>query len=177
MINILPYSYKKDVNRLRRLRVFTVTIWAITILALIAVLLWFPLLVTINSRFAIANKQIAELERTGVVVSPVNVALLEERAKTLADKLATDLPPAPTQYVALIQSVPHSGITLSGFVVGATSALSIEVTGVAATREALQRFIAALEANEIVTAVESPVSNYVKSVQSPFSITVILTQT
>lgn len=172
MINILPYHQKKAIERLRMLRVASVTIWALAFLAGAAMLLLVPLLVTINSRFAIAGGQIEELERAGIVVRPVDVAALEARTQRLLQKLAAPTAPSPIEYIAVVRGIPAQGITLSGYTTGESNAPILEVAGTAATREALQRFIAALEKDERIASVESPVSNYVKSAASPFTISI-----
>lgn len=172
MINILPYNHKKAIDQLRTTRVVTITLWAFILLVVIAGLLLVPLLVTIDSRFSLANSQIKQLEKEGVVVSSVDVAALESRVKALSEKLAAPLAPAPSDYIKVVQSIATPGIALSGFAMEKGEVPRLDIAGTASSREALQRFIAALEASESVAMVESPVSNYVKSANSSFSIKV-----
>ncbi len=172
MINILPYSQKKSIERLRMLRVATVTIWVLAFLSGVAILLLIPLLVTINARFAIAGGQIEALERAGVVARPVDVAILQARTERLAAKLAAPLPVPPVDYIAIVRSVPAFGIALTGFTLETRESPLLEIAGTAQSREALQRFIAVLEQHEKIASVESPVSNYVKSVNSTFKISI-----
>ncbi len=172
MINILPYSQKKSIEHLRMLRVATVTIWALAFLSGVAMLLLVPLLVMINGRFAIAGGQIEALERAGIVVRPVDVAALQSRSERVLAKLAAPLPTPPIEYIAIIRSASRAGIALTGFTLERGETPLLEVVGTATTREALQRFIEALEKDERVTSVESPVSNYVKSTNSSFIISV-----
>ncbi len=71
------------IERLRILRVVTVTLWVGIALVIIGGFLLIPLMVTIDARFALANSQIKQLESEGIVVSSVDVAALEARAKAL----------------------------------------------------------------------------------------------
>ncbi len=160
------------IDRVRMLRVASVTIGAIVLLIAAAMLLLVPLLVTINSRFAIAEKQIAVLEQSGIVVNPVDVAALQSRTRSLTEKLAASLPPSPNDYIDLVQSAPSGGIVFLGYVMEKGETPTLQISGTASTREALQRFVAALERNERVATVQSPVSNYVKSTNSPFMVTI-----
>lgn len=172
MINILPYKYKKNVHRLRILRIATTTIWMLILLVGVAGLLLLPLLITIDSRFAIVQKQILMLEKSGAVINPVDVVSLQSRATVLLSKLATPMPPAPTEYVALARSSDKAGVILSGFSMESGASPILELSGVASNRESLQKFIAVLEKDERVLKVESPVSNFVKSNNSPFRLRV-----
>lgn len=172
MINILPHNQKKIVEKIRTLRVVAITLWALIALAVVAGVLLIPLFVTINSRFSIVNQQISALEQQGVVVSPVDVASLQERVNVLARKLTTKEVPSPIEYIDMIRSASVSGIVLSGFVFVPGQSPLVEVAGTASSRQSLQNFVATLEKNPTVTLVESPVSNYVKSTNSPFNIAV-----
>lgn len=172
MINILPYQNKKSVRTLRALRIVTTTVATFLILIGVAALLLIPLLITINSRFAIADAQIKELEKSGIIISPINVSTIETRANMLVAKLALPLPLPPTAYITTLTSIPRPGITLSGFSMSNAQTSTVEVAGFAATRERLQQFILLLENNDRIEKVESPVSNFVKSTNSPFSIVV-----
>lgn len=173
MINILPYNHKKMVDRLRTARVVTITLWAYILLVIIAGLLLLPLSVAIDSRFSFANNQIAQLEREGIAVKDVDIAALEARTKTLLEKLAAPLRPSPLVYIDIVRSHASGGISLNGYAIEAGEGLVLKVAGTAASRETLQRFVAALQKEERIASVESPVSNYVKSAESPFSLTIM----
>lgn len=172
MINILPYNHTKSIKRLRALRIGIVTVWAFILFVIVAALLLLPLLITIDSRFIIAQKQISILEKSGAVVNPVDVASIEDQVKVLSNKLAGALPTPPMEYVGLISNSSKVGVTLSGFLMENGTVSKLEVSGIATTREALQRFIALLEKDERVSKVESPVSNFVKNTNSSFRVTI-----
>lgn len=172
MSNILPDSQKKAVAKLRLLRIVTTTLWALTFLIGAAGVLLVPFIFMVNGRFALANQSLRTLESNGVAISSLDVAALEARTQALSKKLATELPMAPTEYIARVRSLAGTGIALSGFDMEAGDAPSLKVSGVASSREVLQRFVDTLQHDEGVVSVESPVSNYVKSTSSPFDITV-----
>ena len=172
MTNILPYQHKKAVERLRLIRVAAITLWAFTLLMIAALVLMLPLAVAIRSRLAIFEGQLKQLEVAGVVVDPGSVAVLQSRAAALEAKLAAKLPPAPMHYIMRIREAAPGGIRLTGFLTEEAAQPQVEIAGVAATRQALQQFISAIETEPSVAAVESPVANYVKSTNSPFSITI-----
>lgn len=161
------------IERIRILRVVTVTLWAGILLVVAAALLLVPLLITINSRFALGSAQITALEKEGIVLDPIDVASLSSRVDVLLQKLAAPTTPAPMSYIDMIRNAAPRGIILSGFVFSTKENPSVEVSGTASTRQALQAFISTLEKRENVTLVESPVSNYVKSTNSAFTITII----
>lgn len=172
MINILPYEQKRAVKRIRIMRIVTVVLWMTVILLVIAGVLFLPTLMTINSRYQIALAQVARLEATGVIVKPVDVESLTRRARTLEEKLAVQTPADPFDYVTHIREIAKGGISLVGFTIPDTTALAVEVVGVASTRASLQNFITALEADPMVDVVDSPITNFVKGTESDFTIKV-----
>ncbi len=175
MSNILPYTQKKQVARIRVFRLAIATVSALALLTGIAVLLMLPLLVTINTRFALAEKQIVALENEGSLARPADVDALSARVDALSRKLASPLPASPMEAITVVRSVAVPGITLTGFSLE-TPAAALEVAGTAATREALQRFVATLEAAPQIALVDSPVSNYVQSTKGTFTIIVTFEQ-
>lgn len=173
MINLLPYHERKTIERVRMLRAASATLGALVILTISGGLLFFPTLMTINSRHALAEKQIALLEQEGVVASAVDIAALEQRANTLVSKFAAPTGIAPIARAATLQRRVTGGISLTGFVLNQTNPLLIEVNGTAASREALQRFVISLEEEASISAVDSPITNYVKSKDNEFTIRVM----
>lgn len=158
------------------MRIATVMIWVFTILLIIAAALFLPTLMTINSRYQIALAQVARLEATGVIIKPVDVESLTRRAKVLESKLAAPSAVNPLEYINRIRSTAKGGIILKGFTVADTTVPAVEVVGIASTRQSLQAFITALEADPSIDIVDSPITNFVKSTQSDFTIRVTFKQ-
>ena len=172
MINILPYNQKKMIRRTRCVRIVVVAIWSTIILILVAGVLFLPTLLTINTRYAIARGQTDRLQQSGVIITAADIALLEKRTKAVKDKLAVPAPLSPMDYTTHIRAHETSGITLIGYDMGNTDKLNMQVRGIAATRQALQQFVAALQEEATIATVDSPVTNFVKSSESEFTITV-----
>ena len=172
MINILPYKEKKAIKRLRFFRMATVSLWAGSMLVASASLLFWPTLITVNSRFNLISGQMQKFESSGIVTKPVDVLNLEYRTKTIATKLAATVPPVPTYYIAQVKKHLISGVTLSGFTLDPATSPTLTIVGTAGTREQLQAFIAELKKDAIFATVNSPVSNFVKNSQSQFTVVV-----
>lgn len=172
MINLLPYQQKKIVERTRVLRFASATLGAIIILVIVAGLLFLPTLMTINSRHGLAERQIALLEQEGVVISEVDIANLDARAQTLVSKFATAVGTSPVTYIATLRGLAQSGVTISGFVLDQSNPLIMDISGMATNRTVLQQFVATLEKDSKIAAVESPITNYVKSKDNEYVIKV-----
>lgn len=172
MINLLPYKQKKIIELIRFLRIIKITLIAIIILAITSVALFFPSLITINNHFTLARHEFKTLEMQGVVLKPTVIEVLDSRVRVLTEKLAFPTTPSPTEYVALIRSIAQSSIILSGFTMEKAGTAVVAVSGVASTRETLQSFVESLQKNESIMSVDSPLSNYIKSKNNEFRITV-----
>jgi Tfp pilus assembly protein PilN len=173
MINLLPYQEKKLIKRTVTMRVLTTTLVVLTILVIVGGLLFLPTLMTINSRYGLAQSQIALLEREGVVTSTVNIADLEARTNMLENKFAATLPTSPILYIDTVRAEAGPGISLIGYTTSVDNEKKLEIQGITASREALQRFTAALEKNSKIASVDSPIANYVKSKDNQFTISVV----
>ena len=174
MINLLPYQEKKIVERMRVLRVINVTVFIAILLVIAAALLLLPTLVTINSRYELAQQQVSLLEKEGVVANPVDVQNLENRTKELVAKLAVPEEVSPTEYVEIITSTANASIMLTTFSFAhSEEAPTLSVAGVATSREALQSYVSKLQSHESIASVDSPITNYVKNKDADFRITVV----
>ena len=171
MINLLPYKEKKSIERVRSIRLVRTGIAGLLIVFIIAGMLLFPTFITINSRFSIATNQVKNMEKDGAIASDVDIANLERRAHLVQSKLSIPTVIEPTAYVEIIKSMAPNGIILDRF--DSQETKSLEVFGIAQTREGLQSFIKEVEANENVASVDSPVSNFVKSKNSIFRIKIL----
>jgi hypothetical protein len=170
MINLLPYKEKKSIERIRGIRLIQTVIVGLIFIFIACLFLLFPTLININSRFSIASKQIDVLQKSGMVASDVDLASLNQRAQFSQSKLAIPETIQSTQYIGIVTSLVIDGVSINRFAVN--SAKLLEISGVVENREILQKFIKALEDNESVSLVDSPVSNFVKSKNSDFKITI-----
>lgn len=172
MIDILPYKQKKVVRKIRYMRIATVVFTGGIILLIISVALFMPTLMTINNRYALANEQIKKLELSGTVLKKVDIAELLSKTDKLTKKLALNLPPSALEYIGVIKKYEKTNIKLIGFDFQERDIPRVEVRGVASTRQSLQDFISNIENDENVEMVDSPVSNFIKTSQGEFVITV-----
>lgn len=82
---------------------------------------------------------------------------------------------AATAALRAVLAVPHEGIALRGFIFTAPKAADakarMDVNGVAASRDALRRYAAALAALPFVDDAELPISAYAKEREISFTIT------
>lgn len=170
MINLLPYKEKKIIERIRFIRFVRIVVVGFASTFLIAGLLLFPTLFTINSRFAIATNQIKSLENEGAIVREVDISSLESRARLASLKLSNKIEVQPTEYIESVRLVAPKGISIDRFAV--TKDKTLEVSGIAQSRETLQSFIKSLESKPEVSKVDSPVSNFIKSTNSLFILTI-----
>ncbi len=170
MINLLPYKEKRSIEKIRSIRLIRMVVVGFIIVFIVGGLLLFPTLLNINSRFSLATNQIKSLEREGVIASDINIAELEQRAQKVQKKLS--LPPItqPTSYINTVTGLVGAGVVIERFNIQQEKTL--EVFGLNKTREGLQKFIKDIEADQSVASVDSPVSNFVKSKNSSFKITV-----
>lgn len=170
MINLLPYTEKKSIENIRSIRLFRMIVLGFIIVISVGGLLLFPTLFNINSRFNLATNQIKSLENEGSIVSVINIAELEQRAQKVQKKLSLPPVPQPTDYIATVTSMVAPGIVLERF--NLEQEKTLEVFGINKTREGLQKFIKDLQSDASVESVDSPVSNFVKSKNSTFKITI-----
>lgn len=160
------------IRRVRYMRIATVIVWSAIILLAVSTALFLPTLQTIDSRYIVTTDQMHRLEQSGVITKAVDVMDLQKRTRAIKDKLASSLPASPMQYINHIRTYEGSGIRLIGYGVTNADKPIVEVHGVATTRQNLQQFIATLQADSTIATVDSPVTNFVKSSQSEFTITI-----
>jgi hypothetical protein len=173
MIDILPRNQKKIIKKIRLLRMINTFIWIGIILVFIGVVLFLPTLITINSRYDIAEVQMKKLEESGAIIKAVDIASLETRTRLLLTKLGATLSVSPVDYIAFVKNMTPTTITLKGFNMGSSNAVpTLDVSGISKTRQDLQQFVDTIKANPKVALVDSPVSNFVKSTDNEFKITI-----
>ena len=171
MINLLPYTEKKMVERVRFLRLVNTVLTGLVLLLVVTGLLFVPTILTTDTRYTIANKEIAALIKNEKLVNDVDVAELQRRASIVEQKLSQSATSFPLSYMTQIENAAPSGIQYSKLIF--TAPTMIEVFGTSTGREALQSFIGALEALPSVASVDSPLSNLVKTKEGIFKVTVL----
>lgn len=170
MINLLPYKEKKSIEHIRTIRLLNTGIVGFIAAVIVAAALIIPTLVTINSSFSLTTKQIENLQKQNSITSDVDLASLKQRVLVANSKLATSTTVQPTEYLDIIKKLIPKGISVNQFSTSGT--LGIKVSGIAENREILQSFIKILESSDKISSVDSPVSNFIKSKNSDFILTI-----
>lgn len=176
MIDILPLNQKVLIRRIRWMRIVSTCLAGIVLLIVITAVLLLPTFETIQSRKVALGAYTKQLEAKGAIVSNDDITTLETRTNTVADKLAGKIPESPLSYIATIKSNQIQGIRLNGYEIASPEKRTVQLRGIASTRQALQQFIAALQQDPHISAVDSPITNFVKSTESEFIMTITFTQ-
>lgn len=175
MINILPIKEKKKNLTEYRFRLAIVAILAVVVLVLINLILLIPSYLLTVSKFNGVSEQIALQESkqdssgqgkdVEAKVSAVNKKISMFLADGPTDRLS---PPA---IIARIIAMKGSAIKIQGFEYDGSGQLErLAVTGVAADRDGLAKFLETLKKDKSFTNVELPVSSFVKSSNIKFSL-------
>ncbi len=170
MINLLPYKEKRSIEKIRTIRLVTTSLFGFVCIVIVGMVLLIPTFITINSRYSITKKQISDLQKASSITTDVDLNSFGNRVRGVDSKLASTLGTQPTAYVDIIKGLVPKGVLVNQF--SASSAPSVSVSGVVDNRETLQSFIKVLESDGRIAAVNSPVSNFIKSKNSDFMLTI-----
>lgn len=173
MINLLPYIEKKDIKRIRVMRMLTVALMSVIALALILCALLAPTILTINSRYTLWQGEVIRLEQAGAAVSAESMADSETRVERLKKEFIAPSTLSPIDAITIAQNAASKGITFSGFAFVAGTEQTLSIQGVVTTRDVLQRYVTALTQQSSVVTVDSPVTNYLKQRDNEFTLTVV----
>jgi hypothetical protein len=110
------------------------------------------------------------------MVSAADIAALEARTKRMREKLTAKVPASPLVFVQIVGEVTVPGVKLVGFDIPNPEKNTVQIRGTASTREALQQFIGALQKDARIATVDSPITNFVKSSESEFTLTLTFVQ-
>lgn len=170
MINLLPYTEKKAIERIRFVRLINTMLFGTIILLLVSAVLFLPTFITIANRYELASGQIASLVQDEKIVSDVDVSSLESKVKDVEQKLSRSAATNPVDYAREIRLRAPSDVAITR--ISSNGALLLEVYGTAPSRESLQAFISSLESDSMISLVDNPLSNLVKTKDGAFKITV-----
>lgn len=176
MINLLPYNQKKLIGRMWRMRVGIVILICFILLCIISGVLFFPTLLAVNNQYILLSGQVAKLEAQNTFFSEKQLTDLDHTSALLERKLTAPTGNDPVVYMKKIQSVTPQGISISRYSIGDTASPAIQIFGQSSSRSALESFVQTLKTTPGVASVDSPVANYVKSANAPFTITVTFTK-
>jgi hypothetical protein len=174
LTNLVPRSKARAFRQQYFIHLATVTVVMLALLMAMQCLLLIPSYLyerqIVDATSAQLSKLTASLSTTQDQEVQTRIAALQAKASFLGT-LAT-VPTASTALRAVL-AVPHSGITLNGFIftppkVGVPG--SMQISGTAATRETLRGYDTALTGLPFVKSADLPISVYAKANKIPFSI-------
>lgn len=173
-MNLLPDARKKVLMHLYALRLGVVAAWLLTGVLIVTVVLMIPAYLYFHQA---VQTRTAELAGLGEELAGSEEQQVSTRVKTLNDNAAY-LTQAASRVSAsgairVIASTPRNNIRITGmsFSAGAAGKPStMNLSGVATTREALRTYVASLKALPYITTVDLPISAYAKETNIEFSI-------
>jgi hypothetical protein len=179
MINFLPPEAKAAVRKEYVIR--TGSVWAVllALVALIGAALLIPTYVLLLGQLDALAMEVVETENATSAEAYKIAHSALEKAQTLALQLRVDdTGPTPSQVLRETQKAQTNSISISGFSYQYSDAAptAVEIRGVAATREALAQFSAALERNPLFARAEVPVSDLAEARDLPFTLAITLAQ-
>jgi Tfp pilus assembly protein PilN len=176
LTNLLPADAARAVRRGYFMRLAGVIVIALSLLLVVHALLLLPSYIYLKREVADRTQHLAQLDQALAQDSDKQAA---QRLTAIRDNAAylETLSAIPTSSgaVRLVLSVPHAGVTLSGFSYGPTpdgKQQSMRVTGTAATRDALRNYDLALSSVPWASSVDLPISAYASESNISFSLTI-----
>jgi len=178
LTNLLPIERQRALQRGYIIRIFVVALVFVNILIAAAAVLLLPAYTLLTDNARTKKEHLANIEST---FASTNEAVISARLAALSDNvtmLATlaQLPSA-SRIIRAVLEVPRPGVILSSFAYSPKSegnTGSVQVSGVAETRDALRSYQLALSGASFVQSANLPVSAYAKDSDIGFSITIIL---
>ncbi len=177
--NLLPLERIRLITRDYYVRLGVVILWFLTALVVSSAVLLIP---TYFFLAGSAEKKEAALAEIQATVSSADEAAFASRVAVLSTNIAALSSLADQRSVShIIRTtllISRPGIVLSGFsYVTATAKTrpSLDITGVATTRNALRNYQIALQGAPFVEAANLPVSAYAKDTEIQFTINTTLT--
>lgn len=174
MSNILPLQEKKDIRKMLRLRYSIVAAVFLVLALAIFLLLTIPTQVLLRGELGAAQTQVQAIKaKSAQVQIDQSLAAIQNTLGDLEKKLVlADVRPI-YKTAQVILANPRDGIVINSFDISQNPG-AVHLVGIARDRAALEAMAAYLETLPGVKSVESPLSNFIKSKQSPFSLTVAL---
>lgn len=179
LTDLLPEDRRIALRREYYLRLSTVALVLATILVGIAGVLLTPTYVYLS---ASAHAKQIRLANVRAALASADESALSNRLATLSSDAAilTALSNAPsaTAYFQELLAIARPGVTITALEYAQASGgqpAKLDVSGIAATRDALRSYQVALQAAPFVSSADLPVSVFAKDTDISFTISVTLT--
>ncbi len=179
MINFLPPEAKIAVKREYVIR--TLSVWALllAVAVLVEVVLLLPTYVLLWGQLEALAIEVVQAETDGSTQAYQTARTELEKAHALALRLSVATEGlAASDVFREIQKTQPDSIILSGFSYEHASAEveTVEIRGIAETREALAEFSAALERNPLFLRADVPVSDLAEARDLSFTLSITMAQ-
>lgn len=161
---------------MRILRITTTYLVSVILLGCASLLLLLPTYTAVQARAQAMRTHTQELHAEGALVSSADIEALQSRTKFLREKLTAKIGASPLLYIDIVIEHTMQGVRIVGFEIPTPEKYTMQVRGTAATRQALQTFITALQGDSRIAVVDSPITNFVKSAESEFNLTLTFVQ-
>jgi len=175
MINLLPQYAKKQIVIEYWLRVLTIWLILLSIVAVVGMAIMFPVYVLIKTQTDIYRESANAAIQKIAVYENVSADLVQSslQARIILD---TSREATLTQYISLFGALETESLVLSGFLINRdkNGVGNVQLTGTALNRQALADFRDQLLALEEVEKVDFPISNLAKDKDISFDMTVTL---
>lgn len=174
LTNLVPHSKAKLFRQDYFIRLIVVMLVLVALLFFVQCILLLPSYIYENQS-AVADTR--ELARLSASLATMQDQEVQKRLNALQAEAAhlQSLATTPTASAAVkaILLVPRPGIILTGFTFTQAGAApsTMQVSGVASTREVLRSYDAALAALPFVKTADLPISDYAKASNIPFTVT------
>jgi len=158
------------------LRLATVALSLLTLVIVLNALLLLPSYLYARGEAERGRNELAALTASSQSSEEAEITARTEALRGTAVHLARlETAPAATAALRAVLQVPRPGLTLRGFTYTAPPApeqhARLGISGVAASRDALRQYVAALDALPFVEKAELPISAYAKESDIAFTVT------
>jgi len=173
MINLLPWSKQKQIQReyLYRVLVLGVILTVVALVLLVVVFGTFDFILSSEEKQLMSRRGMEEIS----LEVKDNIAVVGDLEKKLAI-LSRDRKPGPafSEIILLALQDKGVGVAIKEVTVTNQEDTKLEVRGVAKTRENFVNYLNVLENTEMFASVDSPISNLSKSTNINFSISIVI---
>jgi hypothetical protein len=177
LTNLLPAEKTKAFRQEYFVRLLTIVVLVIIVLVIAQIVFLLPSYLYERELVSTRSSELQALS-TNLATAQEQQAQVRLLALQSGANLLLGLGKTPTASTVLraVLAVSRPGISLSGFAYGQTgnassSVRTLQLSGVAATREDLRSYDAALGGLPFVSSADLPISDYAKDSQIPFTIT------
>lgn len=176
LLNLLPSERRRALTREYVFRLGTVGIGLLIALVAMHGLLLVPSHLYVVEQLQSRRDQLAVLQAASSASGQESIAARIQSLDQDTAHLAAlkDLPTASAAISGVLRHVPRTGITLTGFTFsakGGGASPELRLSGVAASRDALRRYVEALDALPYIDKANLPISAYAEEKNISFTIT------